>query len=67
MRKGDSFKVNAWIKEYGYAFVVEAVEKAIDLKNAREMEYRPFSQVKSKKEAEARIINKAKEMGVRLK
>ena len=35
--KGDDLKVRNYVKSYGYDFVLDAIETAIDLKNAREM------------------------------
>jgi len=49
--------VYVWIKEYGYDFVQNAVEQAIDRKQILEIH---------REDGEARIKRMAKEMGVRL-
>ena len=64
---GDYLKVKAYIQEYGYEFVVAAIERAVDLKNAREM---AKDQMKaptvSRRNGEARILMMANERGVKI-
>lgn len=65
MRK-DNLKLKAYIEEYGYSFVLEAIEKAIDERTASELRRGVAKKTIDKAYGEARIIRKAQEMGVRL-
>lgn len=66
--KGDQFRVRNYVIQYGYDFVINAIETAIDLKNAREMSKKRMGMIPtvSKSEGEVRVIDMAKKMGIRI-
>lgn len=64
--RGDQNKLRIYIKDYGIEFVIEAVEAAIDLKNAEEMGSLGRHATASRRESEARILDLSKSMGVKL-
>ena len=66
--KGDDLKVRNYVKSYGYDFVLDAIETAIDLKNAREMSRKRMGIVPTvkKREGEFRIIEMANQMKIRI-
>ena len=63
--RGDMVKIKQYIKDYGIDYILEAVEKAVKQKEAEDMMMRKLKSDK-KRLNEARIYEKAKEMGVRL-
>ena len=66
--RGDQFKVRDYIVHYGYDFVIDAIERAIDLKNAKEMSKQRKGMIPtvSRNEGECRIIEMAKKMSIRI-
>lgn len=66
--RGDQFKVRDYIVHYGYDFVIDAIERAIDLKNAKEMSKQRQGMIPtvSRNEGECRIIEMAKKMSIRI-
>ena len=63
--RGDMIRIKQYIKVYGIDFVTETIEKAVKQREAEEMMLRKMKSDK-KRLNEARIYEKAKEMGVRL-
>ena len=64
--RGDQNKLRIYIKEFGIEFVLEAVENAIDLKNAEDMGSLGRHATATRRESEARILNLLKDLGVKL-
>lgn len=66
--RGDNLKIRKYVEYYGYDFCIDAIETAIDLKNAREMSRKRLGVMPSisKKEGEYRILELAKKMSIRI-
>ena len=66
--RGDNLRIRRYLENYGYDFVMEAIETAIDLKNAREMSKKRMGMIPtvSRNEGEVRILDMAKKMNIRI-
>lgn len=61
-------RVKGYVTNYGIDFVIAAIERAIDLKESKELRKAMLNarSRKAKREGEIKIMLKAKELGVRL-
>ena len=66
--RGDYLKIRRYAENYGYDFVINAIERAIDLKDAKEMSKKRMGILPtvSKNEGEYRILELATKMNVRI-
>ena len=65
--KGWDMKVRAYVKEYGSDFVINALDKAVERREAEEMSIRRLSLDSTDKGKRVlRITQMARDMGVRL-
>ena len=64
-KKGEWMKIQACGEEYGWRFVIDAVDNAVRVEEARGMLIRKPHKM-SQREKEARIVAMAEKMGVRL-
>ena len=66
--RGDYLRVRRYAENYGYDFVIDAIETAIDLKNAREMSKKRMGIVPTvgKNEGEIRVLEMARKMNIRI-
>ena len=66
--RGDYLRVRRYAENYGYDFVIDAIETAIDLKNAREMSKQRMGigPTVGKNEGEIRVLEMARKMNIRI-
>lgn len=66
--RGDYLKIRRYAENYGYDFIIAAIETAIDLKTAREMSKKRMGIIPTvgKKEGEYRILEMASKMKIRI-
>ena len=65
--RGDNLKIKSYVKEYGSDFCVDAIQRAIAVKDAEDMRRGKAINTMNRKQAEARILDLASELGVRIK
>ena len=63
---GDWLKVKSIAEQYGWEMVIDAAEKAAEIKEAEQMRREYMASRTKKRDGEARIVMLAQKMGVRL-